>query len=674
MEHLSGTGINIPDIGKEYVFGDDAFNTMRLQGTDGFYAMYLDSSDHGSAFPICDLKEMTYYCLEQRQWMPDNEETTNMYLKSSGECALQPGRSLAVKWLAPEAGTYYVDAYFYGGTRDTTIENDDGIAYGVYKGVERLFYLNITSAFWISRQEAEENSNYHMIKTIKLEKGEALYFTADPKKVIKSSDLPAFRISIKTSNRSIDFTSGMMSFEGCNKEDVIAYPAVKEYPQYDVKYIVRVNGKEVGVYSDKNSWNKSVNFASFEMREGKTVMVEVTPLFGYNEYKILPDKYGIISSRNCNSISFKLSDCKAKLSFVFDENYKNTTLHLFANPIDDEAPTESTDRVLYFGPGYHSLQKPIEPESGQIVYIANGAVVSGTVRIFRKDNVIVTGSGMIVRDESSLSGFRAIRVIDSTNIKISGITANVNMKNEWTTEIRRSSNVLIDNYKVISPEWASTDAVDIINSQKVYVTDSFLRSTDDTVTLKGLEWEGTGELPAQLEHIYITGCILWNECNSAMVVGEESMAKYYRNIYFRDIDVIFSYDDIYHHENLYERAVISIIPCHGSTFEQIYWENIKVNQCERLVCFAFVNEFYKKPIGDLCQKIPGYIKNVTIKNVISNSNSTGLYANQIYLKGWDANKNISDINFENVVIRGEKLNADSPFIVKNTYVSNIVFK
>ena len=30
-------------------------------------------------------------------------------------------------------------------------------------------------------------------------------------------------------------------------------------------------------------------------------------------------------------------------------------MHLFTNPIDDDAPTESIGNVIYYGPGYHRL-------------------------------------------------------------------------------------------------------------------------------------------------------------------------------------------------------------------------------------------------------------------------------------------------------------------------------
>ncbi len=671
---LLGEDIVFPDGGKEYIFGDDAFNGMAEQGTDNFYVMFVNSSNHGAGFPVENLTEMTYFSKNPRQWMPDNAPNTYMYIRSSGEAALRPNQSMAVKWVAPESRTYYIDSFFYGGTRDREAENDDGIAFGAYKNTERLAYVNKTSAFWIEKDEAKNDLSQHIIRTVEMQKGDVLYFTADPKGIIKSSDYPRFYINIRTSNEEIDYMSGMATTSAGDASDVVAYPAPAEFPQYDVKYIVKVNGQNVGVYSDMNSWEKSVNFASFEMREGKTVTVEVTPMFAYKSYKILPDKYGIESNRNGNSITFELSDSKAKLSFVFDNNYKNTTLHLFANPIDDSAPTNSSENVIYFGPGYHTLTESLKPKSNQTVYIANGAVVNGSIYISQKENIGICGSGVLTRGHfSENKTFRGIRVIDSNNINISGVIVNIHGVTEWSTEIRRSTNVTLTNYKTVSPKWASTDGIDIINSQQITVEDCFLRATDDTITLKGLEWDGvsTSTLNAGISGIRVNNTILWNECNSAMVVGEENLAKYYSDIEFTNIDVLFSYDDIYYHEALYERAVISIISGHGCTFEDIHWENIRVNMCERLVCFAFIDEFYTIPVGEYCQALPGYMKNITVKNVTSNSTSDNIYANQIFLKGWNADKTISNITFDNLIIKGEKLTAGSPLIVKNEYVSEI---
>lgn len=109
--------------------------------------------------------------------------------------------------------------------------------------------------------------------------------------------------------------------------------------------------------------------------------------------------------------------------------------------------------------------------------------------------------------------------------------------------------------------------------------------------------------------------------------------------------------------------------------ENILWDNIRVNECERLICLAFIDEGYEGVIDELeCQVLPGNMKNVTIKNVTSTSTSDGIYANQIFLKGWNEDKKIINLNLENILINGEKLTEESPLIVKNEFVENMSVK
>ena len=82
---------------------------------------------------------------------------------------------------------------------------------------------------------------------------------------------------------------------------------------------------------------------------------------------------------------------------------------------------------------------------------------------------------------------------------------------------------------------------------------------------------------------------------------------------------------------------------------------------------------YNEKTGD--QSDPGYIKNITVKNVTSTSTSTSIIANEILIKGWNSRKTITYVTFENVVISGEKLDSsDIISFVTNKYVSNITVK
>ena len=472
-----------------------------------------------------------------------------------------------------------------------------------------------------------------------------------------------------------------LSGDNTNKDKVRVFDVPEEFPQFKVMFDVKVEGKEMGIYSDRNGWNKPVNFGLFELREGETAEVSITADFDFKTYKILPENLGIKSTRKGNTITFETSDTTAKLSFVFDDNYKGSTLHLFTNPIDDNAPTKSEGKVIYYGPGYHKLyesdDKKLSLRSGYTIYLAGGAVLEGCAVGDNVENVTITGSGMMLSyhpdsDWPADKHGRCVSLKKCDNITIKNIMSHVHRVKDWTTVVKDSENITFDNYKVISPQWASTDAMDIVNSSDVTITNSFLRSTDDTITLKGMA--GTPENGLPIENITVEHTQLWAEANSAMVVGEEARAEYYKNIKFSDIDVIFSYDDKVHHGNLNERSVMSIVLLNGTYVEDIVWENIRVNQCERLVCFKFTEVFYMGAnAGD--QSCPGYVKNVTIKNVTSNSTSDSKYANGVLIQGWDKNKTISNVTFENVIRNGKKMTSnDINGFDMNNFVSNITIK
>lgn len=466
-----------------------------------------------------------------------------------------------------------------------------------------------------------------------------------------------------------------------SKENVRVFEVPKNFPQFKVMYDVEVDGKPMGIYADRNGWNKPVNFGLFELREGKTAEVSVTPSFDFATYKILPENLNVESKREGNTITYKTSDTTAKLSFVFDNDYKASTLHLFTNPIDDNAPTKSEGDVVYFGPGYHKLyetpDKKLKLKSGQTIYLAGGAVLEGCAVGEKVENVTITGSGMMLsyhpdKDWPADKHGRCITLRKCDTITVKNIMSHVHRNVDWTTVTEDSKNIVYDNYKVVSPQWASTDAMDIVNSSNVTIKNSFLRATDDTITLKGLA--GVPENGRPIENILVEHTQLWSEANSAMAVGEEARAEYYKNIKFSDIDVLFSYDDKYHHGKLDERSVMSIVLLDGTYVEDITWENIRVNECERLVCIKFTDTFYMGS-GTGNQSSPGYVKNVNIKNVTSNSTSDSQAANEILIHGWDKDKTIRNVSFENIVIKGKKLlPEDKNNFNLNEFVSNVTVK
>lgn len=462
--------------------------------------------------------------------------------------------------------------------------------------------------------------------------------------------------------------------------EVQAYPVPEGTPNEEAPFTVTANGQEVGIYADYNMEFYEIGFGYFNFDRGETVEVKIEVDFPFKRVEVLPKSAGIEPQVDGNMLALTVDDPGQDLSFVFDGDYQAHTLHLFTNEIDHDADSyKGKFGVLYYGPGYHDLSdQQLTLGSGMTLYVDAGAVLNAPVVVNNAKNVTIAGSGVIMMDKMNAAnpqyGNIVITLNHAENVTIKGVIAHVHRSQNWTTHVYFSKDVTLEGYHVVSPEYASVDALDISNSQNVTVKDCFLRSCDDCITIKGL---GSGDSPDDCpanEHIYVSDCQLWCDGNNAMVVGEESMAAYYDDISFRNIDVLYAYDDRDNHERLEERAVMSIVLLHGTEVSNIIWEDIRVNNCQRLVCMRFVDNFWFGSVQGN-QSYPGYVDGVTLRNITCDSDNKSTIANEILIYGWDADKQITNVTFDNLVIGGEKITSMmNPYMKVNEYISDIIFK
>lgn len=479
------------------------------------------------------------------------------------------------------------------------------------------------------------------------------------------------------------FIIGVLLFLLCSAAAVAelqAYPVPEGTPIEYAPFTVTANGQEVGVYGDYNYDFYEVGFGYFNFDEGDEIEVKVQVEFPFSAVEVLPASLGIVPKVEGSSLSFLATEPGLDYSFVFDGKYDEYTLHLFTNPIDHEAESyKNKFGCLYFGPGYHDRSdKQIVLSTGMTLYVDAGAVLNSPISIYNAKNVTIAGTGIIMMDKKNaidpLYSNIVLCVNNSSDVLIKDVIAHTHRTQNWTTHVYFSKNVTLENYKVVSTQYASVDALDITNSQNITVQDCFLRSCDDTITVKGLANVSLPQDAPPNEHIHVSDTVLWNDCNNAMVIGEESKAAYYDDISFKNIDVLYSYDDADNHERLDERAVMSIVLLHGTQVKNILWEDIRVNNCQRLVCFRFVDSFWFGTVQGN-QSWPGFVDGVTLRNVNCISKNKSKIANEILIYGWSRDKLIQNVTFENFVINGSKLTGMmNPYFKTNSFVKNIVFK
>jgi len=461
---------------------------------------------------------------------------------------------------------------------------------------------------------------------------------------------------------SVRINSPLTTFEEKAKgeytksENLITYDVPDGYPQEGIPlFNVAIDGKYTGVYTDINAWSNLVSFGYFDFTPDYEVEVEITAANSFGSYEILPATNDITSTREGNTIRFRTKATDKAITVVFDNDYKGNTLHLFANSIDTNAPTGSSSDLVYFGRGYHDLNVThggrLNITGNQKVYIAGGAVVSGTIGIENGNGAMLSGRGILMK---TVQDGLVLSVSNAQKATIDGVIFCSHRNGGWTVGFHLASNVTVTNAKVVSTRYASTDGFDIVNSNNINLSNVFIRSCDDAIAIKGLIDDAPENCPPN-ENMTFENIQLWNDCNNAICLGAETRAKHYKNIHFKNIDVLFSYDDRDHHEQLDERSVMSIVCLDGTFFSDISFEDVRVNRCERLICLTFKDSFwFGTLLGD--QSTEGGINGVIFKNITSQSNSGSSIANEILLNGWykinTPTKIVENITFDNVMIEG----------------------
>jgi hypothetical protein len=456
---------------------------------------------------------------------------------------------------------------------------------------------------------------------------------------------------------------------------VIAYDMPAGLPEGYVSsdFEVTANGVNVDVYdSGNNAWGKGISFAAFDFTG--SVTVTVTTNFSFSTARILPRSSGIACQTAGNSITFTLNKPQ-NVTVLLDENFQGKALHLFAQAPETNTPDVTNSNVIYFAPGYYdySNQAPLIITSGKTLYLAGGAVVRGRVVVSGASNVTICGKGILLNDFTSNDGNDsvALAIKNSNYVTVKDIIISRDA-GSWSAFMWKSDNITVQNTKIINPRYASSDGFDIANSHDVLFDGMFLRSCDDSIAIKGTGNNGysASENPANAlpnYNITIQNLQVWSDANNALGVGAETVAAYYDGITFKNIDVLYNYDDINYPDYFKERGVINICALNATLMRNITFEDIRVEQGKRLIGVDMSDDFW---FGSLQGNWSwaGNMSNITFKNITSYSGGS----NEIRLHGKDSAHTISGVTFENIVINGQTVSSfqDSHFKV-NSFVNNL---
>lgn len=348
--------------------------------------------------------------------------------------------------------------------------------------------------------------------------------------------------------------------------------------------------------------------------------------------RVRPLSAGIEPVIKGNTLTFKLDQPRNLSVEVNGDIFHN--LHLFANPLIENIPDENDPDVIYFGPGIHSFDNnAFRVPSGKTVYVDGSAILRGQLLIHNAQNVTIMGSGMVEHTVKM-----GVHIANSKNIRVEGI---------FTTQCATggSDNVSIRNVKSIS-YYGWGDGLNVFASNNVYFDRVFCRNSDDCTTVyatrKGFE--------GGCRNIVMENSTLWADVAHPIMIGIHGNAKNFdiiEDLVYRNIDIL-----DHKEAQLDYQGCLTINGGDNNIIRNVLFEDIRIEdfrQGQVVNIRIFYNEKY-------CAAPGMSIENVRFKNV----SYTGHNAEVSIIAGYNSDRMVKNIVFENLRINGKLITDDMP--------------
>ena len=364
--------------------------------------------------------------------------------------------------------------------------------------------------------------------------------------------------------------------------------------------------------------------------------VEVSVTFNHGAIqsgRVRPLSYGITPTITNNTMTFKLNRPRNLSVDGNGDIFHN--LHLFANPIDENKPRKLKDRnLIYFGPGVHHLPgDTLNVPSGKTVYVAGGAVIKGRIQVVDAQDVKILGRGLVLPER-----WAGIRIVHSKNVLVEGLI---------TTQCPTggSDSITIRNLKVIS-SYGWGDGLNVFASNNILFDGVFCRNSDDCTTVYGTRMGFTGGC----KNITMQNSTLWADVAHPIFIGIHGNVEnpeILENLNYINIDIL-----DHKEKQLDYQGCLAINAGDNNLIRNVRFENIRIEdfrQGQLVNLRIFFNEKY-------C-KAPGRgIENILFKDI----SYTGKDAEVSMIIGYDKERKVKNIRFENLTINGEVIYDDMP--------------
>lgn len=268
--------------------------------------------------------------------------------------------------------------------------------------------------------------------------------------------------------------------------------------------------------------------------------------------KVWPEEFGIEPTINGNEITFSV-DKPQNIVLEINGNQYNA-LHIFANPMEEDVPSEGDENVMYFGPGLHEYgtddriqreyvtahqssrqvtQDYIEVPSGTTVYVAPGAVVKAQIRtnqyqtryndnVPTKENIVIRGRGVL--DLSQWCGdftnsaraynpeLPGIVIVHANDVIVEGLVV-VNPERQ-SVNLHFSNNVTVDNVKGFTSMEEGDGIALVQDNHNITVQNCFVRTSDDSLVTgaysDNIRWENNVVANMRVHSLMVNAAYLTN--------------------------------------------------------------------------------------------------------------------------------------------------------------------
>lgn len=323
------------------------------------------------------------------------------------------------------------------------------------------------------------------------------------------------------------------------------------------------------------------------------------------------------------------------------------TLFLYANPPETNRPEPDAPGVRFFGTGKVHEVGELRLNSGETLYIEEGAVVKGHVFTSGARGIRIAGRGILSGDFPGEMR-KSIVLEDCEDVIVEDII--MIEPQRWMLVLGGCRGVEVRGIKQIG-EVMCSDGIDVVGSRDVHIKGCCLRNNDDCVVLKARNVTRRPEADdiwtRDVENVLVEGCVFWNAQNgNAMEIGFETSAARIANIIFRDCDVLCVHG---------AGAVFSIHNGDRAVVEDVLWEDIRIEHYyDRLVDFRIIESRYN------IDRERGHVRRIRLKNIQTIQSRFNPGSSISLIGGFDAEHLVEDVSFEDFYLGDKKaLSADA---------------